>query len=126
MPAMITVKQTSRLIGWAIAALIVLGVLLHFFGPTELETDELIVIALLILVLIVFRFWLRRSEWQSWRLGNQRTMAARRFPPPWSVEELETCFVVRDHNGQALAYVCYENENGRRLNGSDHHQFALE
>jgi hypothetical protein len=23
----------------------------------------------------------------------------RRFPPPWSVEELDACFVVRDHDG---------------------------
>jgi hypothetical protein len=59
---MMTVKETSRLIDWAIAGLFVLGVLLHFFGPAELETDELIVIVLVILVLIVFRFWLRRSE----------------------------------------------------------------
>ncbi len=59
---MMTVKGTSRLIDWAIAGLIVLGVLLHFFGPAELETNELIVIVLLILVLIVFRFWLGRSE----------------------------------------------------------------
>jgi hypothetical protein len=29
----------------------------------------------------------------------------RRFPPPWSVEEQEACFTVRDHDGQALAYV---------------------
>jgi hypothetical protein len=28
---------------------------------------------------------------------------ARRFPPPWSVEEQEACFVVRDHSGHALA-----------------------
>jgi hypothetical protein len=28
----------------------------------------------------------------------------RRFPPPWSVdEENDACFIVRDHNGQALA-----------------------
>jgi hypothetical protein len=26
-------------------------------------------------------------------------------PPPWTVEELDACFVVRDHNGQQLAYV---------------------
>jgi hypothetical protein len=26
----------------------------------------------------------------------------RRFPPPWTVEEQEACFIVRDHNGQAL------------------------
>jgi hypothetical protein len=28
-------------------------------------------------------------------------MNARRFPPPWSVEETDTCFIVRDANGQA-------------------------
>ncbi len=39
-------------------------------------------------------------------------MPARRFPPPWSVEETEACFVVRDGNGQALAYVYFE-ESGR-------------
>jgi hypothetical protein len=31
-------------------------------------------------------------------------MQSRRFPPPWSVEELDACFVVRDHDGQGLAY----------------------
>jgi hypothetical protein len=25
----------------------------------------------------------------------------RRFPAPWSAEELDACFVVRDHSGQA-------------------------
>ena len=35
---------------------------------------------------------------------------ARRFPPPWSVEETDACFVVRDANGQALAYVYFEEE----------------
>jgi hypothetical protein len=39
---------------------------------------------------------------------------ARRFPPPWSIEELDACFVVRDHNGQALTYVYFEDEPGRR------------
>jgi hypothetical protein len=41
-------------------------------------------------------------------------MASRRFPSPWSVEEQEVCFIVRDHNGQALAYVYFEDEAGRR------------
>jgi hypothetical protein len=41
-------------------------------------------------------------------------ITTRRFPPPWSVEELEACFVVRDHNGQQLAYVYFEDEPGRR------------
>ena len=41
-------------------------------------------------------------------------MTQRRFPPPWSIDELEACFVVRDHSGQALAYVFFEDEPGRR------------
>ena len=39
---------------------------------------------------------------------------SRRFPPPWSVEEQDACFVVCDQNGQQLAYVYFENESGRR------------
>jgi hypothetical protein len=31
-------------------------------------------------------------------------MPSRRFRPPWSVEELDACFIVRDHDGQGLAY----------------------
>jgi hypothetical protein len=38
----------------------------------------------------------------------------RRFPPPWSVEETSACFIVRDNGGQALAYVYFEDEPGRR------------
>jgi HEPN domain-containing protein len=38
----------------------------------------------------------------------------RRFPPPWSVEETDACFIVRDANGQALASVYFEDEPGRR------------
>jgi hypothetical protein len=37
-----------------------------------------------------------------------------RFPPPWSVEEQEACFCVRDQNAQALAYVYFEDEPGRK------------
>ena len=37
----------------------------------------------------------------------------RRFPPPWSVEETDACFIIRDHNGQALAHVYFEEEPGR-------------
>jgi hypothetical protein len=37
----------------------------------------------------------------------------RRFPPHWSVEEQDACFVVRDHGGQALAYVYFEDGPGR-------------
>ena len=38
----------------------------------------------------------------------------RRFPPPWSVEETGACFIVRDSDGQALAYIYYDDEPGRR------------
>jgi hypothetical protein len=41
-------------------------------------------------------------------------MNSRRFPPSWSVEELDACYVVRDHDGQQLAYVYFEEEPGRR------------
>ena len=36
-------------------------------------------------------------------------IAPRRFPPPWSVEEDETYFVVKDSDGQQLAYVHFNN-----------------
>ncbi|MGB6285976.1 MAG: hypothetical protein WBG18_16435 [Xanthobacteraceae bacterium] len=55
-----TVTQTTRLIAWVIAGLIVVGILLYSFGPAALRTDELIIIGLLIIGLIWFQVWLRR------------------------------------------------------------------
>jgi hypothetical protein len=40
--------------------------------------------------------------------------STRRFPPPWSVEEQEACFVVKDHAGLKLGYFYFEDEPGRR------------
>ena len=37
----------------------------------------------------------------------------RPLPAPWKIEDA-ACFIVRDNNGLALAYVHYENEPGRR------------
>jgi len=37
------------------------------------------------------------------------TAEPRRFPPPWTVEELNTAFVVRDDSGQKLAYVYFDD-----------------
>ena len=59
----------------------------------------------------------RREEGK--RGGLKASEPARRFPPPWSVDEADTKlhrrrFIVRDANGQALAYVYFENEPGRR------------
>jgi len=45
----------------------------------------------------------------------------RRFPPPWSIDELEACFVVIDSAGQKLAYVYFEEEPGRRSGGQAAH-----
>jgi hypothetical protein len=41
-------------------------------------------------------------------------MPARRFPPPWSVEELDACYGRQSCDGQHLAYVYFEDEPGRR------------
>jgi hypothetical protein len=42
-------------------------------------------------------------------------MTSRRFPPPWDIEEYNrSCFIVRNNDGQALAYVYFETEPGRR------------
>jgi len=40
--------------------------------------------------------------------------SSRRFPTPWSIEDIGAAYVVRDHGGQKLAYVYYEEEPGRR------------
>jgi hypothetical protein len=49
-------------------------------------------------------------------------MTERRFPPPWSIDELEACFVVVDSAGQQLAYVYFEEELGRAIGGQAAHQ----
>jgi hypothetical protein len=48
------------------------------------------------------------------RPAGTLSLPARRFPPPWTVEDTDACFIVRDHNGQTLAYVYFEEEAGRR------------
>jgi hypothetical protein len=40
--------------------------------------------------------------------------AADRFPPPWIAEETDAYFIFRDANSQALGYVYFEEEPGRR------------
>jgi hypothetical protein len=38
----------------------------------------------------------------------------RHFPPPWSAEVQPNYYVVRDANGQQIAYVYYSNDPERR------------
>jgi hypothetical protein len=52
--------------------------------------------------------WDRRKPPRS-ILGNARFDST---PPPWTVEETAPCFIVRDHNGQALAFVYCEDAPG--------------
>ena len=42
-------------------------------------------------------------------------MPARRFPPPWSIEERTESFIVKDATGQVLAYLYFENEPQRQM-----------
>jgi len=54
------VTQTSQLVDWVIAGLIVIGGLFYFFGPVALRTDDVIAAGLATLALIGFRVGLRR------------------------------------------------------------------
>ena len=40
---------------------------------------------------------------------------SRRFPPPWSIEERQESFIVKDANGQQLAYLYFEDEPQRQM-----------
>ena len=39
----------------------------------------------------------------------------RRFPPPWSIEERQESFIVKDANGQQIAYLYFEDEPQRQM-----------
>jgi hypothetical protein len=42
-------------------------------------------------------------------------LSARRFPPPWTIDEAnDACFIVRDASRQALGYFYFEDEPGWR------------
>ena len=43
------------------------------------------------------------------------TVAARRFPPPWSIDEQTESFIVKDATGLSIAYVYFENEPQRQM-----------
>jgi hypothetical protein len=55
------------------------------------------------------------DAYESQRQHPAVSMSAnRRFPPPWSVEDIDAAFVVKDGSGQKVAYVYCEDEPGRR------------
>ena len=54
----------------------------------------------------------------------------RRFPPPWSIDEHDECFIVRDADGQALGYFYFDQEQqspaiDRRLTRDDARRMAV-
>jgi hypothetical protein len=60
---------------------------------------------------------LLRVSWASRQIYigyNNLLVTTRRFPPPWSVEDIGAAFVVKDSARQQLAYVYFEEEPGRR------------
>jgi hypothetical protein len=49
-------------------------------------------------------------------LGNCEAMPTnRRFPPPWTVEDIGAAFVVKDGSGQKLGYFYFEKEPVRQI-----------
>jgi hypothetical protein len=40
------------------------------------------------------------------------SVTRRRFPPPWTIEDIGAAFVVKDSGGQQPAYVYYEEQPG--------------
>ena len=40
---------------------------------------------------------------------------ARRYPPPWKIEEAGESYVVTDARGQKLAFVYFEDEPQRQM-----------
>jgi hypothetical protein len=41
-------------------------------------------------------------------------MPSRRFPPPWSVEDVGGCFAVKASNDRSLIFIYYGEGIGRR------------
>jgi hypothetical protein len=62
----------------------------------------------------IFPNWkIKRAPSVSSGIRRHSSGPPRRFPPPWSVEETEACFIVRDASRQALAYVYFEDRGSR-------------
>jgi hypothetical protein len=57
------------------------------------------------------------SRWQG---RHHATMPEpRRFPPPWTAEETDACFIVRDANGQAPAYGASSRRRPGQASGGE-------
>jgi|SRR6516165_10375226 len=57
---------------------------------------------------------IKRTDEAGGRQSAELSADTSALPPPWSAEEQEACFFVRDHDGQQLAYVYFDEEPERR------------
>jgi hypothetical protein len=46
-------------------------------------------------------------------------MTTRRFPPPWRADKIPGGYVVRDANGQALAYIFSRDDDAEALQAKE-------
>jgi hypothetical protein len=60
-----------------------------------------------------------RQRRQLWRqiARYQSMMPTRRFPPPWTVEDVGGSFVVKASNARPLVFIYYREGVGRRSLG---------
>jgi hypothetical protein len=47
----------------------------------------------------------RQSAYMCWNILTAERMVPRRFPVPWSTEQIPGGYVVKDATGQSIAYV---------------------
>ena len=72
-----------------------------------------------------------QSSFTSFRAGRMPAeMTERRFPPPWTLDEHDECFIVRDANGQALGYFYFDEKQqspaiNRQLTRDDARRMAV-
>jgi hypothetical protein len=53
------------------------------------------------------------------RRVNTNRRFRRRFPPPWSVDNTDVCFIVRDPNGHCARHVYFEESRGEYQRAGD-------
>ena len=68
--------------------------------PTDMATDMAVARKAIAKVFSIISSSL--DDAYSPRKWKKRSVTERRFPPPWSVEELDACFVVKDGSGPCL------------------------
>src|SRR6516225_2301971 len=61
-----------------------------------------------------------RASATAWPIRRTLRHALRRFPPPWSVEELEACFIVKDR--PKAGFYLFRGRAGATISGQTAHE----